>query len=212
MKIFFSKNFLFSWQLSLFLIASVLASNIVELSAKPLGEKASELLDSCENGDAESCVKLGISYSIGNMVELDVDKAIKYYKKGCDGDNGNGCLREASIYFAAALYNKKLVEFPDDKYIFGLVFKACDLGVSKACASIAGSYANDDILPKDLVKAAKYIKAACEGGVGEGCTLLGSHYRNGTGVVKDLKKAKDYTKKGCQLGDKNACKSLQHSK
>lgn len=82
----------------------------------------SKLTYSCNNGDVESCTRLGKSYKLGISIEINKKLAIKYLSKACDNNSGEGCLHLSSYYYK----NNKTKAL-------SLLQKACDSGIYNGC-------------------------------------------------------------------------------
>ena len=83
----------------------------------------------CNGGDVDSCLKVGYIFLKGERVRVNLDRAAKWFTKGCDLKSGVACEQ------AVGAYTKKGDKANGPK-IIELVQKACDLDMKGSCTFI----------------------------------------------------------------------------
>lgn len=193
-----------------------------------------ELERQCNNGDAGSCVDLGILYYDGDDVKQDYNKAMEFYSKACEMNNAEGCAYLGILYY----YGDGVKQ--DYKKAMELYNKACEMNNALGCNNLGILYYNGKGVKQDYKKAMKFVIKTCEidtkicedtieelyiensdyknlMDIGNnlcekdnalGCALLGGLYYNGFGVKQDYKRAIKFLNKACDLGLKDACKKF----
>lgn len=130
-------------------IVAVLALSVCAYLAYLYPTKT-ELL--CMLNNADKCKEAGLDYQEGtDSVKKDENKALKYFEKGCDLDNGMSCGFISSSYI-----NKGNVE-----KAYKYAYKACDLNSIDGCISVGFMYLNGIGATKDLNEGSKYIERGC---------------------------------------------------
>lgn len=107
------------------------------------------------------------AYKDGNYFKahkLYYSKAIKFYKKACDGGNIHGCSNLGLLYTNGQ--GVKQNYFKANK----LFKKACDGGDAIGCSSLGLSYENGKSVKQSYFKAKELFGKACDGGYQIGCT------------------------------------------
>ncbi len=185
------------------------------------------LKDSCDKGELESCVELGMLYD--KNAPQDIAKIMGLYEKACKGENGWGCLSLGVLYARriedatkAKLFYEKSCEYGQKIACFGLaeayeygdeafgiqknlqksvVFyeKSCDKGMEAACFTLGFMHSEQDI------KEAFYQKA-CK----NDCNNLAWDYGGGYNVRQDYQKSKILYEKSCEDGNASSCLSLSN--
>ncbi len=162
---------------------------------------------SCDGGNPSGCFGLGTMYVSGKGVDVNLDKAQRYYEMGCSAGDPTSCTN------LAMLYNEKKSPSKDDKELaVQFYMTACQGGDAIACNNLGFMYANGDGITKDFFTAIKYYKLACNGGSNLGCYNLGlmSNTQNIYGNTKNkssLSKA-DLNYAACNAGDIQGCSNL----
>ena len=115
--------------------------SLAHLYSKGLGGeksyfKATKLLEaSCNAGTTgvnyESCHNAGISYQVGQGVRQDSFKAVKLYRKACNGRYADGCGNLGWMY----KYGKGVRQSTSTAQMY--YGKGCDLGSDLACENYA---------------------------------------------------------------------------
>ncbi|MGL2411519.1 tetratricopeptide repeat protein [Helicobacter pylori] len=157
----------------------------------------------CNLNYAKGCVSLGGLYEGKNLVigeenprlKERLKKAIQYYVKACELDNGNACL---GILLRS--YDGKV----NKQEVFQYLSKACELNSGSGCLMLGGLYR------KDFKKAAQYYSKACDLNDEFGCSTLGAMQYIGKGVVKNEKQAMEKFEKACKLGKQEACEMVTY--
>ena len=128
---------------------------------------------------------LGDCYWIGVLNEgQDNQKAVSFYKQGCDRDDSGSCKKLGDMYFKGKGVEK------DAKKALSYHQKACDLD-KLACRNAGWFYHNK----KEYQKAISFYKQGCDRDDSFSCSNLGDMYFEGVRVKQDFSKAFEYHKK-----------------
>lgn len=160
---------------------------------------------SCEGGNPSGCFGLGTMYVMGKGVDVNLQKAQRYYEMGCSAGDPTSCTN------LAMLYNEKTDASRDDKELaVQFYMTACQGGDAIACNNLGFMYANGDGVGKDFFKAIRYYKLACNGGSNLGCYNLGlmSNTKNIYGKNKSSLSKGDLNYVACNAGDIKGCANL----
>ena len=152
----------------------------------------------CSKENAQICTKLGNKYISGREAR-NFKEALKYYKRGCEGNDNRGCSNVAYMYENGFGVKKNY------KKARNLRKKRCKNGDFSECSKLGNIYKNGDGVKKSYDKALQFYKQGCDGGNSDGCTSLGLMYKNGFGVKKNYKKALKLYNKACDMGNDFAC-------
>lgn len=99
-----------------------------------------DLVLSCNSGDKNGCLKLGIKY-VNETRNYRDSRAIEAFERGCNLGSGESCSRLAERYEIKdydTLARSQNME--DLKKAFDLNLKACNLGYAGGCAAVASDY------------------------------------------------------------------------
>lgn len=159
----------------------------------------------CDLGSSEACLNLSVMflYEPGEFIAKDLAKSIKYSKKACDLDEGNGCNSLGNRYKEGegVKQNKKTA--------FKYYEKACDLGVGTSCYQVGMLYDEGVMSNANPLPMFQAFEQACELKSARGCMMLGTFYSEGTrGSNKDEKKAQEAMKKACEYADSPEMKKM----
>ena len=146
-----------------------------------------ELERQCNNGDAGSCVDLGILYYDGDDVKQNYNKAMEFFGKACEMGDARGCYNLGLLY-----YNGVGVK-QDYKKASELYNKACEMGEALGCNNLGKLYKNGN------TSKSKYVGKGIVG------NILEYLYESRNGVRQDYNKAMEFFGKACDLGDQDAC-------
>ena len=125
------------------------------------------------------CGLLGIKYSLGVDVEIDISKGITYYDKACDGGE------ELSCSMLADMYDKGKGVKKDEMRAAVYYKKGCDIaGELLNCYNFA---VFNHYVEKDKSKAAQYFKKACDLG------------KNKNSLFMNLPEFKETWQKSCDM-------------
>lgn len=154
----------------------------------------------CDEGNMQSCARVGLMYEEGNSVEADDYKAREYYEKACNANDGSGCG------YLAILQEDALAGFEVDyENADRLYTKSCELGFMTGCYNLAVLYDEHEYVENDYKKATKYYKIACSADDSWACGNLGVLYDYGKGVEQSYTKALDYYMLACEKKNSLGC-------
>ncbi len=122
---------------------------------------AKSITDKCNTG--RECAVLGGAYVEGKGVKQDYVKAVKFFQKACDLDEGWGCG------ILGAMYKEGIGVKQDDLKAVKFYQKACDLNDSNGCSNLGVMYKYGTGVRKSTNKALKYYGKACDLKVALGC-------------------------------------------
>jgi TPR repeat protein len=179
-------------------------------------EGAGAYEQACDDGNPLACTNLGWMYQYGHGVAVDLDAAMRLYKRGCDGTrcsgrNNLGCVN------VARLYRDGIGVKADPELAIVLFRKVCDRGpnrgdaedaenVARSC-SAAGTTAlfGEGVVVRDIPRSVGFLEKGCDGGDPFGCFNLGVLYEFGKEIPQDKSRAAGYYQRACDRGDTEAC-------
>ena len=144
---------------------------------------------------SESCSSLGFLYVYGNGVKVNKPKAMEYFTKSCNLNNGIACTSLGILSYGQKDYNKARTFFE----------KACNLNEADGCNNLGTLYAKGEGVKQDYSQAKTIYEKACELNNGSACNDMGVLYYNG----QNLYAAKQYFGKACSLGNQNGCNNYK---
>ncbi len=145
--------------------------------------------DDCASRVAGACVQLGQAYFRGDGIPKDLDRALEFFSRACDGEDTKGCgLLIGYGWRADGKVSARAV---------ALLSAACNGGKAEDCHSLGRAHAWGLGAPKDEMRGAELYKQACDSGFGSGCVSLAYAYKRGEGVTKDLSHAAQLFEQSC---------------
>lgn len=100
------------------------------LSANTVSEAIQNYKKNCDLGDADECLRFGLSYYMGRGIKKDIQKGTSYLKKACELGNTNSCVALSAAYLEGKRTPKKV-----QKAIL-LSKEACEAGNKEGCKLI----------------------------------------------------------------------------
>lgn len=143
-------------------------------------------------------------YKRGDGVDVDAEKAFRYYNKSAELGFSGAYAVLASYH----LYGIGGQEVDYDKAM-SMFKQAADLGVPNSYAGIASMYLEGMGVQKDTAKAHKYYMKGAQHGSHLSYFYLGYMSMNGIGVDRDAKKAEYWFIKADRAGNKKAISYLK---
>jgi hypothetical protein len=113
----------------------------------------------CDLNDYDACESLGKFYENGTGVGEDMQKAVDYYDKACEGGKGRSCTHLGLLY----------EQDGNDAYARIYYQKACDLNEADICTNLGIWYLNGKGVKVDEKKAYQLFQQACSLGDENGC-------------------------------------------
>ena len=153
----------------------------------------------CEGGvSAEDCRTEGLRYA-----EVDPHAAVRYFRLGCELDDGESCARLATAYWTGH------GTLPDQIGALTTFVKACELGVGRACRE-AGDISTVGVegTSPDGATGGLWYQLGCDQGDGESCAAAGVWLERGDVMEADPVAARASFERGCELGAGRACTLL----
>ena len=142
--------------ISLGFILLVLTSN---LFADDPNQEETFFINSCENGNMQSCMTLGQNYAAGTYREIqekrNFTKAFKYLLKACDGGILRSCNFAAHSYFTGLGATQNYIKAKS------LYEKSCTDDELSGCNSLAKMYEKGLGVKADYNKANVIYKKIC---------------------------------------------------
>jgi len=148
-----------------------------------------------DKGDVQAQVGLGqLYYQGGRGVDIDYEKAFKYFNLAAEAGNGNGLAYLGKMYLESFHVDKDI----DKAYKY--FKKSADDGNPIGQAGLGMLYLKGDGVKQDYDKAMKHFSEAAEQGWVEGQLQLGNMYYHGLGIKKDFRQAVKYFTFASQSG------------
>jgi TPR repeat protein len=155
------------------------------------------LRKACGDEPGVECGALGLIYTQGLGVEIDIIRGEQKYEAACRAGDVESCSVLA-----------ELVRVHDPAAADAYNAKACDAGYLYACVQLGADLLLGSANQPDAAAGVARLRQACEAGEPRGCATLGTAYVSGIGVEVDLREAIDLYERGCKVGDGYACGSL----
>jgi len=149
-------------------------------------------------GDARAQFDLGCAYFMGNGVTMNLDEAIKWFRKAADQGFAGG------QFFLGLMYLHGQGVPKDSAEAVKWYRLAAGQGWAPAQHNLGVMYANGDGVPKDSAEAVKWYRKAAERGFAEAQFFVGVMYRKGDGVPKDSTEAVKWYRKAAEQGHAKA--------
>lgn len=159
----------------------------------------------CNRNHAESCVRLGEMYELGEGLPMSDPVVLRLYKGACAGGAPRACTHLGYMYLAG----EGVAASPTEAAEY--YRQGCDGGSPQGCVGLGSLLLSGAAGPADPVRAAQLFSQGCEGDArmgAEGCANLGYLYEVGQGVMADLNRAKELYQRGCAGGAAYACERL----
>ncbi len=170
----------------------------VELAKHPV--IASERQASCDRGDPDACLDLGLAYSDGYDVAQIRTRGLQLLERACSMNHLVACGIAGSAHVNG---NGIPVDVPA---AIRLYTRGCDGGEPGGCVLLGRIYGNGEGVPEDRRAAARLFARACELKLGAGCRdqaiLLGDARKPDRAKICSLFDA------GCKGNDDKACELL----
>lgn len=143
-------------------------------------------LESKDQADDNLYYKLGAMYKKGLGTDIDMDKAIDYFKRSAEMNNKNGLYE----YGKVLLVGEHIVQ--DKQKAVELLEKAIKLENINAKRFLALEYLSGEHLEQDIEKGFAMLTECADSGDTFACYKLGKIYFKGEIVLQDLEKAEKY--------------------
>jgi TPR repeat protein len=151
------------------------------------GNDVNECKAQCDKGSPQSCAIAGYIFEKGEGVKDDLDLALKYYTKACDGRENEGC--------AGIGYVLSKRKDPSSTDIFR---KSCERGSARGCSGIGQQLR----IKGDLVPAAKTFGRACGLGYKRACFYAGAMLSK---LRQNPEEGFEFYQMACYGGDERGC-------
>jgi TPR repeat protein len=151
------------------------------------GNDINECKAQCDKGSPQSCAIVGYDYEKGEGVRDDLDQALRYYTKACDGHENEGCAGVGYV-----LSKKK------DPASTDILRKSCDRGSARGCSGIGQQLR----LKTDYVAAAKTFGRACGLGYKRACFYAGAMLSK---LHQHPEEGFEFYQMACYGGDERGC-------
>jgi len=143
-------------------------------------------LESKDQADDNLYYKLGAMYKKGLGTDIDMDKAIDYFKRSSEMNNKNGLYE----YGKALLLGEYIAQ--DKQKTVELLERAIKLENINAKRFLALEYLSGEHLEQDIEKGLAMLTECADSGDPISCYKLGKIYFKGEIVLQDLEKAEKY--------------------
>ncbi len=171
-------------------------------AAQPLAhESLQQKQAACQKGDLAACVRAGRAHEDGVGTAVDKSAAVPFYRRACDGKNGDGCARLGWLTFTGKGVTR---DFPAG---YALLEKGCDdLKSGEACFMMSVVNLSSDS-PELQGLGRENLMASCAYGYLPGCYDLGLNFLEGTpGFARDpVGAVVIWEMEACEKGYARAC-------
>ena len=159
----------------------------------------------CSQGNAPSCVNLGVAFERGLGVGKDLSESARHYRKACEAGEAVGC-HNLGFLLSEGLGGRR-----DEREAAVLFQRACADGEARACNSLGAAFFRGAGVPRDGIRAQALFSVACNGGLAQACTNLGALRLTGEGSRRAPVEAARLFSRACDGGDATGCSSLAAS-
>src|SRR5439155_27051031 len=151
----------------------------------------------CDAGNSLACTNLGWMLQFGHGLKIDLEEAVRVYRRGCQGSacggpNNVGCVNlgrmlsdgvgvKADPFEATRIFRQVCDRSPLNDEDAGEIARACSLA---GTASLIGKGA-----AKDIQAAMALLEKGCSAGDSFGCFNLATVYDSGEEVKHDKARA-----------------------
>lgn len=218
----------------LLLGAAALLGVVSTASAQPK-PIAQALGASCQGNDAGACTTLGIMYTDGDGIAVELDKGARLFQQACTIGDGRGCMlwgyalqygRGTPIDLGAALaandractqrnalgcnnagsmYQAGAGVGRDEATALVRFTSACGMRLGIGCRNLGVLHADATQLRQDRVPAVAAFARGCEFGDLDSCNKQAWHLEQGMGTTRDIESARRLYAKACDGGYALAC-------
>jgi TPR repeat protein len=167
----------------------------------PAGESLQQKQAACQKGDLAACVRAGKAHDDGVGTAVNKPAAAPFYRRACDGKNGDGCARLGWLIFTGQGVTQ------DFDAGYALLEKGCDdLKSGEACFVMSVVNLSSDSPPLQGL-GRENLMASCAYGYRPGCYDLGASFLEGThGFERDPAGAVViWELEACEKGYARAC-------
>ena len=194
----------------------------------------------CTGGNGRACTALGVMYTDGDRVAIDLVRGAMLFQKACVMDDPRGCMlwgyalhhgRGVTADFAQALIaNERSCSREyglgcnnlgsmlqqghgaarDEKKAFDVYAKACALRTGVGCRNVGILHADAVTLPHDRTLAVAAFDKGCQFGDLSSCNKQAWHLEQGLGTDRDVERARRLYAKACDGGFQLACTNARN--
>ncbi|MFH1531656.1 MAG: SEL1-like repeat protein [Pseudomonadota bacterium] len=161
-----------------------------------------KITDGCRDGDAQSCLTLGMIKDQGVGVAPDPRSAISLYRRACSGGELLACYSLGVLLETGRGVDMDVVEAA------AVYEAACKMDDARSCSNLGYLLELGDGVEEDPDRAAALYRKACKGGAMVGCNNLGVAYEEGLILEPDIVRARDLYRQACDGGHARACTRL----
>ena len=153
----------------------------------------------CTRGVGSACSSLGIKYTDGSGVAIDLARGATLFQKACSLNEPRGCM-----LWGYALQNGRgtAVDFSKAAITYE---RACAGADGNGCNNLGTMYQSGQGVTKDEKKALGMYERGCTMRIVLGCRNLGVLHADGLTMPQDRALAVAAFEKGCELGDLDSC-------
>lgn len=152
-----------------------------------------------DNGYAPAYYKMGLVYFDGECNQaVDKDKAIEYWKIGCDKKDVNSMVMLGGCYL-----NGECVD-QDISVAIQLLQEASELGSSVADQQLGVIYIQGEIVQQNVELGKELLEKSVNAGIAKAALDLAKYYLFGSYFGQDIDKSVQYFKKAADMGNAEA--------
>jgi TPR repeat protein len=186
----------------------------------------------CGLNDGAACALLGSKYTRhGEGVEPDMNRAVEYFRRGCDLGNLVSCDALVQVGAARTSADEEVESAPAEAaavaaeearepeadpsepvpVTFDAMRQGCDDGEAIDCLTLGHMYRDGNGAPQDHNRAVAMYRTACDISKSDdpygsyACHFAAAAYESGDGLPRDLARALQYYEKSCKAGNDDSC-------
>lgn len=156
----------------------------------------------CNRDTSDACATLGIMYTNGDRVAIDLPRGATLFSKSCSLGDARGCMLWG---YALQTGRGTQVDVPAGLYAYE---NACTRKNALGCNNAGLMHQAGLGATRDESKALERYTQSCELSLGIGCRNLGVLHADAVTLKQDRTSAVAAFKKGCAFGDMDSCNKL----
>ncbi|HKM09073.1 MAG TPA: tetratricopeptide repeat protein [Candidatus Methanomethylophilaceae archaeon] len=161
-----------------------------------------------KSGDGEASFEVGACYLNGISTEIDIDKAVEFFKMGAEQGNAGAAMTLGDM-LECGYINGKGYRIADHDAAFVLFNIASDGGLAAGMHRMGCMYKDGRGAPQNSEKALALMIDAAERGWNPAQMDLYYMYRDGRGTEVDMDKAMEYLRMAAENNNEEAILRLE---
>ncbi|MCV2503355.1 MAG: sel1 repeat family protein [Neisseriaceae bacterium] len=161
--------------------------------------------ESCQQNNAQACMKIAGYYEEGSKISQNMNKAYDFYLKACDLNDYKACTRAGAL-----IVNQGSKSGKNKELASSLLNKSCSANDVEACSLL--KQLSTGMVQSTPESNVQNKEQSCNSGNYTSCYELGRDYVRADGVSQDIEKAKQLFNYACNNYVQAACIALQELK